>query len=58
MANSDSSTAREARLAQHLRNQLQHRHASNPRFLEILFRLTDAMKQAVRRDRSRRGVKR
>jgi hypothetical protein len=27
--------------ARHLRTQLQHRHADNPRFLEILFSLTD-----------------
>jgi hypothetical protein len=105
----ESGVARNHRIAQHLRTQLAHRHASNPRFLEILFKLTDAhllqmerehhaatvaaiqaaksrvesakritearqaasevtstlelcvteaMKQAVRRERARRGVKR
>ena len=32
---------RQAAYARHLRTQLQHRHASNPRFLEILLNLTD-----------------
>ena len=50
MANGDNSTAREVRIAQHLRTQLAHRHASNPRFLEILFKLSDAQLLKLERE--------
>jgi phosphatidylserine/phosphatidylglycerophosphate/cardiolipin synthase-like enzyme len=42
MANSDStSPTREVRIARHIRTTLQHRHRNSPRFLEILFKLSD-----------------